>query len=123
MKALIADDARMMRTILRRCLEAIGVKEIVEAEDGVAAIDEFRADRFDIVLTDWNMPNKNGLQLLAEIRALDAHVPVIMITTEGQKGHVTEAIQAGVTGYVLKPFEQDTLKKKLTAYCPRLTAL
>lgn len=118
MKVLVVDDARMMRTIVRRCLEALSVHDIDEAEDGVEGITKFRSDSYDLVLTDWNMPNKNGLDLLKEIRQINQEVPVLLVTTEGQRGNVTAAIQAGVTGYVLKPFDQADLKKKLEAYCP-----
>lgn len=118
MKALVADDAKMIRTIIRRVLEALGVKDIVEAGDGAEAIAAFQPGMFDIVLTDWNMPNKDGLQLLKEIRAVDKSVPVYLITTEGQQSHVAEAIQAGVTDYILKPFQADVLSAKLEKHLP-----
>lgn len=120
MNALVADDAKMMRTIIRRTLEAMGVDDIVEAEDGQQAVDAFRSSPFDIVLTDWNMPFKNGLEVLTSIREVDKQVPVIMVTTEGQQRSVLEAVKAGVTDYILKPFESDTLKAKIEKYLPTL---
>lgn len=120
MRALVADDAKMMRTIIRRTLESMGFDAVVEAEDGAQAVDAFRGDVFDIVLTDWNMPHKDGLQVLKDIRAIDTNVPVIIITTEGQQQHVLEAVKAGVSDYILKPFEADSLKEKVTKHVPSL---
>ncbi|QDU55611.1 response regulator [Aeoliella mucimassa] len=120
MRALIADDAKMMRTVIRRTLEGMGVDGIVEAEDGTQAIDAFRSDVFDIVLTDWNMPFKNGLEVLKAIRESDSKVPVIVITTEGQQKYVLEAVKAGVSDYILKPFEAATLKEKVEKLLPSL---
>ena len=73
----------------------------------------FKPGEFDLVLTDWNMPGKNGLEVVAEIRAMDADVPIIMVTTEAEKGRVMQAIQAGVSDYLVKPFTADTLREKL----------
>ncbi|WP_425394950.1 response regulator [Aeoliella sp.] len=120
MKALVADDAKMMRTIIRRTLEGMGVDTIVDAEDGAQAIEAFGNDTFDIVLTDWNMPHKTGLDVLKEVRAANADVPVIIITTEGQQNHVLEAVKAGVSDYILKPFEADALKEKVAKHLPNL---
>ena len=122
MRALVADDAKMMRTVIRRTLEGMGFSgtDIVDAEDGAQAVDAFRSDVFDIVLTDWNMPFKNGLEVLKEVRAMDANVPVIVITTEGQQKYVLEAVKAGVSDYILKPFEAETLKEKVTKLLPSL---
>jgi two-component system chemotaxis response regulator CheY len=85
-RVLVADDSGVMRTIIIRSLNAIGVTDIVQASDGVDAIEKFEAGTFDIVLTDWNMPNKSGLDVLKAIRAQGSDVPVIMITTENEKG-------------------------------------
>lgn len=120
MRALVADDAKMMRTIIRRTLESMGMETIVEAEDGSQAIEAFRSDVFDIVLTDWNMPFMTGLEVLKAIRAEDTEIPVIVITTEGQQQNVMEAVQAGVSDYILKPFEADTLKAKIEKHLPNL---
>jgi two-component system chemotaxis response regulator CheY len=112
-KVLVADDSSTMRKIILRSLAAVGVPDAVEAADGDEAIAAFKQDQFDLVLTDWNMPNKNGLELVREIRKLNKEVPVIMVTTEAEKSRVLEAIQAGVSDYLVKPFTADTLREKL----------
>lgn len=116
MKVLIADDSGVMRKIIVRSLAACGVTDVIEAADGAQGWAEFQENQFDFVLTDWNMPEMSGLELLKEIRAAGSDVPVIMITTEGEKRKVIEAIQAGVTDYLCKPFEQDELRDKLEKY-------
>lgn len=113
MKVLLVDDSGTMRTIQKRCLNKLGVTDIVEAEDGRLALEQFRHHSFDVVLSDWNMPNMDGLTLLKEIRQLSKTVPVIMITTEAERARVVLAIQAGVSDYLVKPFTPDGLKEKL----------
>jgi two-component system chemotaxis response regulator CheY len=110
---LVADDSSTMRKIILRSLQAVGVPNAVEAADGVEAVAKFQEQPFDLVLTDWNMPNKNGLEVIREIRALNATVPIIMVTTEAEKSRVLEAIQAGVSDYLVKPFTAETLREKL----------
>ena len=112
-KVLVADDSSTMRKIILRSLAAVGVPDAVEAADGDEAIAAFKEGQFDLVLTDWNMPNKNGLEVVQEIRKLNKDVPVIMVTTEAEKARVLEAIQAGVSDYLVKPFTADTLREKL----------
>jgi two-component system chemotaxis response regulator CheY len=112
-KALIADDSGVMRKIIVRAANAAGIQEIIEAVDGVDAINKFGAEHFDLVLTDWNMPNKTGLEVIQEIRATGSTVPIIMVTTEGEKASVLQAIQAGVSDYLTKPFEADALLAKI----------
>jgi len=102
-----------MRTIQKRCLNQLGVSDIVEAEDGCQALEAFNRTPFDIVLTDWNMPNMDGLQLVKEIRQRNATVPVIMITTEADRSRVLSAIQAGCSDYLVKPFNAESLQAKL----------
>jgi len=102
-----------MRKIIIRSLQAVGVPSAVEASDGNEAIQVFVPGQFDLVLTDWNMPGKSGLEVIKEIRAKDAKVPIIMITTEAEKSRVIQAIQAGVSDYLVKPFTSDTLREKL----------
>jgi two-component system, chemotaxis family, chemotaxis protein CheY len=118
MKVLVVDDSGVMRKIIIRSLNAVGVTDTVEAANGQEAVDIFATQEFDMVLTDWNMPEKSGLEVLQEIRATGSQVPVIMVTTESQKGQVLAAIQAGVTDYLTKPFEQDQLRAKLDKYVP-----
>ncbi len=112
-KVLVADDSSTMRTIIRRSLEALGVSDTVDAADGEEAVAKFTPGEFDLVLTDWNMPGKNGLEVIEDIRKVDANVPIVMVTTEGEKSRVMQAIQAGVSDYLVKPFDVDTLKEKL----------
>lgn len=118
MKVLVVDDSGVMRKIIIRSLNAVGVTDVVEAGDGQAAIDLFKSDTFDMILTDWNMPGKSGMDVLVEVRATGSQVPIIMVTTETQKSQVIAAIQAGVTDYLTKPFEADDLRAKLDKYVP-----
>jgi len=102
-----------MRKIILRSLTAVGVPGAVEAADGEEAVNLLNPGSFDLVLTDWNMPGKNGLEVVTEIRKQDKDVPIIMVTTEAEKSRVLEAIQAGVSDYLVKPFTADTLREKL----------
>ena len=113
MKVLLVDDSGTMRTIQKRCLAKLGIEDVTEAEDGVQALAEFEKGTFDVVLTDWNMPNMDGLTLLKEIRTRNKDIPVVMITTEAERARVVTAIQAGVSDYMVKPFTPDGLKEKL----------
>ena len=112
-RALIADDSGVMRKIIVRAATAAGIQDIVEAVDGADAVAKFGEGHFDLVLTDWNMPNKTGLEVIQEIRATGSSVPIIMVTTEGEKASVLQAIQAGVSDYLTKPFEADALLAKI----------
>lgn len=115
MKVLLADDSGTMRTIQKRCLLKLGVAEdnIVEAEDGQQALDRFQEGTFDVVLSDWNMPNMDGLTFLQKLREINKDIPFIMITTEAERSRVVTAIQNGVTDYLVKPFTPDDLREKL----------
>jgi two-component system chemotaxis response regulator CheY len=112
-KVLVADDSATMRKIIIRSLNAVGVSDVTEASDGDEALQLFQRAAFDMVLTDWNMPRKTGLELVRGIREIGSKVPIIMATTEGEKGRVIEAIQAGVSDYIVKPFTADVLRAKL----------
>ena len=112
-KVLVVDDSGTMRKIISRALNSVGYTEVVEAGDGVEGIKAFEAEPFKLVMTDWNMPNKSGLELTSEIRATGSTVPIFMVTTEAEKSRVVEAIQAGVSDYLVKPFTADTLREKL----------
>ena len=112
-KVLVVDDSSTMRKIILRSLQAVGVPEAVEAGDGDEAIQLFAQDEFQLVLTDWNMPGKNGLDVVREIRKTNKQVPIIMVTTEAEKTRVVEAIGAGVSDYLVKPFTADMLRQKL----------
>lgn len=115
-KALVADDSSTMRKIIIRSLHSIGVSTAVEAVDGHEAVALFKPGEFDMVLTDWKVSGKSGLQVIQEIRAQDKSVPIIMVTTEAEKGRVLQAIEAGVSDYLVKPFTADTLRDKLAKH-------
>src|SRR5262245_41951000 len=117
MRVLLADDSGTMRTIIRLSLESLGVIGAVEAADGLQVIELFKAGNgFDLVLLDWNMPGKNGLDVIREIRAIDQKVPIVMVTTEAEKARVLEALEAGVSDYLIKPFTTELLRKKLDPF-------
>ncbi len=112
---LVVDDFSTMRRIVRNLLKELGFVNVQEAEDGVEALKKLRADTFDFVVSDWNMPNMTGIELLKEIRA-DARLktlPVLMVTAEAKRENIIEAAQAGASGYVVKPFTAATLDEKL----------
>jgi len=115
-KVLVADDSGTMRAIIVRSLNSLGVSDVVQAEDGTRAVELFQPGVFDLVLTDWNMPGKTGLEVIQEIRKVDTNVPVIMITTESDKARVMQAIQSGVSDFVVKPFDSKVLREKLAKY-------
>lgn len=118
MKVLVVDDSGVMRKIIIRSLNAVGVTDVVEAGDGQEGFSQFQSHQFDMVLTDWNMPVRNGLEFVTDIRKSGSKVPIMMITTEGQRSQVILAIQAGVTDYLVKPFEKESLRAKLEKYVP-----
>ena len=115
MKFLIVDDFSTMRRIIRNLLKEIGYQHADEAEDGVAAFNKLREGRFDFVVSDINMPNMNGFELLTSIRGDAAlkHIPVLMVTAEARKDDILRAAQAGASGYIVKPFSKATLQDKL----------
>lgn len=126
LKILIVDDFSTMRRIVRNLLIELGFSGalIQEADDGDSAIAMLRQQSFDLVVTDWNMPNMSGIELLREIRAepkLKA-MPVLMVTAENNRDQIIAAAQAGVNGYVVKPFTAVTLQEKLTRIFERLAA-
>lgn len=115
LRFLVVDDFATMRRIVRNLLKDLGFNRIEEAEDGLDALNKLREDAFDFVISDWNMPNMDGLQLLTEIRN-DANLktmPVLMVTAEAKKENIIAAAQAGASGYVVKPFTAATLEEKL----------
>ncbi len=115
-RCLVADDSSTMRKIILRSLNAVGVSDITEAADGEEAIKLFGEGDFNLVLTDWNMPGKSGLEVIQAIRQSNKDVPILMVTTEAEKSRVLEAIQAGVSDYLVKPFTADTLREKLAKH-------
>ncbi|MCA8988819.1 MAG: response regulator [Planctomycetaceae bacterium] len=113
MKALIVDDTKMTLFVAEKTLRSLGVSDVVSAEDGAIALTRFKESPADIIFSDWNMPNMNGLELLIEIRKISKTVPFVMITTEGCRGKITEAVQHGVNDYLVKPFTPAQLKAKM----------
>ncbi|MGC8509033.1 MAG: chemotaxis response regulator CheY [Thiomonas sp.] len=126
MKFLVVDDFPTMRRIVRGLLMQTGyvTGTIDEAEDGVQALRRLNAGGIEFVVTDWNMPNMQGIDLLRAIRAHEnpaiRALPVLMVTAEAKKENIIEAAQAGVNGYIVKPFTAETLKTKLDAIFERL---
>ncbi len=115
LKFLVVDDFSTMRRILRNLLKELGFANVQEAENGAEGLTKLRAETFDFVVLDWNMPVMTGIELLKEIRA-DAnlkHLPVLMVTAEAKKENIIEAAQAGASGYVVKPFTAAILDEKL----------
>lgn len=115
--ALIVDDSSVMRKIVERALRQAGlaIATVFEASSGVEALDVLRQERVNLILSDINMPNMDGLEFLRQMRAqeLAPDVPVIMITTEGSEDHVREAIVAGAQGYIRKPFTAEQVKERV----------
>ncbi len=122
MKILVVDDFSTMRRIIKNLLKDLGFANIQEADDGNTALPMLQQGEFDFVVTDWNMPGMQGIDLLKAIRADDAlkHLPVLMVTAEAKKEQIVAAAQAGVNGYVVKPFTAATLKEKLDKIFARL---
>ncbi|MCE5182566.1 MAG: chemotaxis response regulator CheY [Betaproteobacteria bacterium] len=115
MKFLIVDDFSTMRRIIRNLLKELQFTNCDEAEDGVAGLNKLRGGNFDFVVSDWNMPNMTGIEMLQAIRADPTlkHLPVLMVTAEAKKENIIAAAQAGASGYVVKPFTAAVLEEKL----------
>ena len=113
MRFLLVDDSTTMRNIQKKILKGLGYTEIAEAADGVQSLAAFEAQRPDVMLVDWNMPNMDGLTLVKKIREIDKNVLMMMVTTEAERGRVIDAIKAGVNNYLVKPFTADGLQEKL----------
>ncbi|NYT35535.1 chemotaxis protein CheY [Allopusillimonas soli] len=122
MKILVVDDFPTMRRIIKNLLKDLGFENVDEAEDGAMGLEKLRNGSFDFVVSDWNMPNMDGLQMLTHIRADDAlkHLPVLMVTAEAKKENIIAAAQAGANGYVVKPFTAATLEEKLNKIFEKL---
>jgi two-component system, chemotaxis family, chemotaxis protein CheY len=115
MKVLIVDDFATMRRILKNVLKQIGLMNISEAEDGKAALTELKKNKYDLIMCDWNMPEMPGIELLNKVRSDDAlkHIPFIMVTAEAKKDNILDAVKAGVSNYIVKPFTAETVDEKL----------
>ena len=112
-KALVVDDSSAMRRIISRTLQLLDVAEVDEAPTGEKAIGLYESGKYDIVITDWHMSHVSGLEVIKSIRQQDPDIPIFMVTVDTDKHHVMQAIDAGVTDYLAKPFTADMLKEKL----------
>ena len=120
MKILVVDDSRIMRNVLKNILKEknIGEEAIVEASNGVEALQILKKEKINLVLLDWNMPKLNGIELVKIVRAEESlkDIPIIMVTSEAAKYNVMEAIKAGVTDYIIKPIQGVVVHKKLEEF-------
>ena len=124
MKILIVDDFSTMRRIIKNLLRDLGFNNTAEADDGKTALPMLQAGDFDFLITDWNMPGMTGIELLKAVRADGklATLPVLMVTAEQKRDQIVEAAQAGVNGYIVKPFTAATLKEKIDKIFERISA-
>jgi len=124
MKILIVDDFSTMRRIIKNLLRDLGFNNTVEADDGTTALPILQAGGIDFLITDWNMPGMQGIDLLKAVRADEnlASLPVLMVTAETKREQIIEAAQAGVNGYIVKPFTAATLKEKTEKIFERINA-
>ncbi|MHC1724597.1 MAG: response regulator [Syntrophobacteraceae bacterium] len=118
---LIVDDFLTMRRIVRKILRDLDFENIIEAEDGSAAVDVLKTNKVDLIVSDWNMPKMTGLDLLKHVRGDEKikDLPFLMITAEAQKENIVEAVKARVSNYIVKPFTAATLEEKLAKIIPR----
>ncbi|WP_428580440.1 chemotaxis response regulator CheY [Piscinibacter sp.] len=124
MKILVVDDFSTMRRIIKNLLRDLGFTNMEEADDGSTALPMLKSGKFDFLITDWNMPVMEGIQLLKEIRADPAlaDLPVLMVTAEARREQIVLAAEAGVNGYIVKPFTAQTLEQKIGKIFERLNA-
>ena len=124
MKILIVDDFSTMRRIIKNLLRDLGYNNVQEADDGNTALPMLKSGKFDFLITDWNMPGMTGIELLKAVRADEklAKLPVLMVTAEQKREQIIEAAQAGVNGYIVKPFTAATLKEKIEKIFERVKA-
>ncbi|MDH3760608.1 MAG: chemotaxis response regulator CheY [Gammaproteobacteria bacterium] len=124
MKILIVDDFSTMRRIIKNLLRDLGFNNTSEADDGQTALPMLKSGKFDFLVTDWNMPGMDGLTLLKTVRSDEelCDMPVLMVTAEAKRDQIVVAAEAGVNGYVVKPFTAATLKEKIDKIFQRLEA-
>ena len=120
MRVLIVDDFSTMRRIVRNILRQIGLNNVVEADDGTTAWDVLNREKIDFIVSDWNMPQMTGIELLRKVRSSEqfADIPFLMVTAEAQQENIIEAVQAKVSNYIVKPFTADTMKQKIDKIFP-----
>lgn len=117
---LVVDDFSTMRRIVRNLLKELGFANVDEAEDGAVALQKLKSSPYDFVVTDWNMPNMDGLTFVKQCRGKGLKTPIIMVTTEAEKARVIDAIKAGVNNYVVKPFTPDILGQRISETLAKL---
>jgi len=124
MKILVVDDFSTMRRIIRNLLRDLGFENVTEADDGNTALPKLKGGGFELLITDWNMPGMTGMQLLEAVRSDDdlKELPVLMVTAEAKREQIVAAAQAGVNGYVVKPFTAVTLREKIEKIFERIHA-
>ena len=124
MKILVVDDFSTMRRIIKNLLRDLGYTNTSDADDGTTALPMLQNGRFDFLVTDWNMPGMQGIDLLKAVRADEklATLPVLMVTAESKRDQIIEAAQAGVNGYIVKPFTAQTLEEKINKIFERIEA-
>ena len=122
MRILVVDDFTTMRKVIKNLLRQSGYQNVAEAEDGVAALKELRSQKIDFIISDWNMPNMTGIELLRAVRADSelSSLPFLMITAESLKDNVLEAVKAGVSNYIVKPFTAEVLSEKIEKIIEKL---
>lgn len=115
MRILVVDDFSTMRRIIKNILRQLGFNNIVEADDGTSAWETLNSDKIDFVVSDWNMPQMTGIELLRKVRASEefANMPFLMVTAEAQQENIIEAVQAKVSNYIVKPFTAETMGQKI----------
>ena len=115
MKILVVDDFSTMRRIVKNILRQLGFVNIVEADDGATAVSLLERERVDLIISDWNMPNMTGIDLLRHVRSSEElkEIPFLMVTAEAQQENIIEAVKAKVSNYIVKPFTADTLNEKI----------
>ncbi len=120
MKVLVVDDFSTMRRIVKNILRQLGFTNLVEADDGTTAWEVINSDKIDFIVSDWNMPQMTGIDLLRKVRASEkyANTPFLMVTAEAQQENIIEAVQAKVSNYIVKPFTAEILKQKIDKIFP-----
>ncbi len=115
MRILIVDDFSTMRRIIKNILRQLELNNVVEADDGTTAWEILNKDHINFIISDWNMPQMTGIELLRKVRASEdyGHLPFLMVTAEAQQANIIEAAQAGVSNYIVKPFTAETMKQKI----------
>ncbi len=120
MRVLVVDDFSTMRRIVKNILRQLGFTNMVEADDGTTAWEVLNKDKIEFIVSDWNMPQMTGIELLRKVRASEefADIPFLMVTAEAQQENIIEAVQAKVSNYIVKPFTPETMKQKIDKIFP-----